>query len=208
MDETEDRTTDRIESPPARRRGRRLVAVATGTTLALGAGGVAYAASTDPTPTPSTSAPSDGVPGEDVPGVDRPPHGPEGSGGFGGFGVLHGEAVVETADGSYGTVATQRGTVDSISDESITVTSEDGYTETYVLDPAALENDDRGPAVDVAELAAGDEVVVMATVDGSTSTVERLIDLANLPAWLGPGGPHGHHLPDSAGDVAPETAAS
>ena len=71
------------------------------------------------------------------------------------------------------------------------------------------ETEDRGPAVDVAELAAGDEVVVvMATVDGSASTVERLIDLANLPAWLGPGGPHGHHLPDSAGDVAPETAAS
>ena len=74
------------------------------------------------------------------------------------------------------------------------------------------ETEDRGPAVDVAELAAGDEVVVvavvMATVDGSTPTVERLIDLANLPAWPGPGGPHGHHLPDSAGDVAPATAAS
>ncbi|MDQ3449854.1 MAG: hypothetical protein M3455_02910 [Actinomycetota bacterium] len=49
------------------------------------------------------------------------------------------------------------------------------------------ETEDRGPAVDVAELAAGDEVVmvVMATVDGSTSTVERLIDLANLPGLAG-----------------------
>ena len=67
---------------------------------------------------------------------------------------------METEDGTYETVATQRGTIDEITDDSVTVTSEDGYTATYVLDADALEPEDRGPMTDPADLAAGDEVMV------------------------------------------------
>jgi len=216
MDQNDDPTTDRsvIERPTSRHgRSRRLVAVATGTTIALGGGGIAYAATTEPTPTPSTTTPSEVTPDEDHPEGDRP-HGP--GGGFvgaGGFGVLHGELVVETEDGTYETVATQRGAIDEITDDSVTVTSEDGYTATYILDAEALETAHHGLATDPADLAAGDEVMVLAKVDGATATVQRLVDLANLPVWPGPGGPRGEHPsdatpPDAGTETAPDTATS
>ena len=217
MDQPEHLASDPVPAPnaPDRRRACRLAAVATGTTIALGAGGIAYAATTEPTPTPSNSAPGDTSPedGTEVAPDDRAdgdrPHGPHvGILGFGGM-PLHGEQVVETEDGTYETVATQRGTIDDITDDSLTVTSEDGYTATYVLDDSALEPDDRGPVTDPADLAVGDEVMVLATVDGTTSTVERLIDLADLPVPPGPGGPgerwHGEGpLDDDA--ATPETS--
>jgi hypothetical protein len=201
MDNPQDPTTE--EPNLIRSRTRRLVAVATGTTLALGAGGIAYAATSDPTPAPSSSTPSDVTPddesGEAAPDFDGDHadgawgHGPGVA--FGGVGALHGEFVVETSDGVYETVATQRGTIDEISADSLTVTSEDGYSKTYVLDSAALDSTDPGPVTDPADLAAGDEVVVTASVDGSTAMVTRVIDLANLPdhpPFGGPGGgPHG-----------------
>ncbi len=88
---------------------------------------------------------------------------------------------MESPDGGYETVATQRGTIDEISADSLTVTSGDGYSKTYVLDTSALDSSDRGPVTDPADLAVGDEVVVTASVDGTTATVTRVIDLANLP---------------------------
>lgn len=47
-------------------------------------------------------------------------------------GVLHGEAVVQTEDGTR-TVAVQRGEVTAISDTSITVRSADGYSATWTF---------------------------------------------------------------------------
>lgn len=199
---TDPREIDRAAARPDRRRSRRLIAVAAGTTIALGAGGVAYAAS-GTTPTPSDSAPAEVAP-EDLPDGVRP-HG--GLMHAGAFGMVHGEMVVETDDGSYETVATQRGTIDEITEDSITVTSEDGYTATYVLDETALESDHPAMA-DPADLAAGDEVMVMAGVDGSTKTVRSLVDLANLPVWAGPGERAERFSGDKAPEAAPDTSAS
>jgi hypothetical protein len=207
LDRTQDDpATDPIAAAPDRRRARRLVAVAAGTTIALGGGGIAYAATTDqtPTPTPSASTP------EEFEG--RGPHGPHVAigPGFGGM-PLHGEQVVETEDGTYQTIASQRGTIDEITEDTLVVTSEDGYTATYVLDADTLDGDDHpGPITDPADLAVGDEVMVMATIDSDTSTVHALIDLADLPdrpAFGGPG-PRLHDLPDEDDETAPETATS
>jgi hypothetical protein len=217
MDQPEQPTT--IEGPAQgheairsdRSRSRRLVAVAAGTTIALGAGGIAYAATTSPTPaTSSSSTPSEAMPDqEDQDGGEF--HGPGGFVGHGDFGVLHGEMVVETEDGTYETVATQRGTIDEITDDSVTVTSEDGYTRTYVIDSTQLETD-RGPTADPADLAVGDEVMVMAKVDGSTATVRHILDLANLPERPMPGGPgwrgHGDGPPAAGSETVPDTAPS
>lgn len=213
MDDTIEQQTNRTEqSGRSERAGRtrRLVAVAAGTTIALGAGGVAYAATTTPEPTPSTTeeatpgaVPDDGTTHEH----GRPPMG----GGLmaGGPAMLHGEAVVETDDGVYETVLSQRGTVDAISDDTLTVTSEDGFTQDYVLDTAALEEADRGPATDLSAIAVGDEVVVMATVDGSTATVQHLVEPPSDGALGGPGGPgHGPHGDRPDGLVPPDAENS
>lgn len=208
-------TMDPAEAGPDRRRSRRLVAVATGTTIALGAGGIAYAATSDPIPTPSNTAPDEVTPQDESEDPAAPEHSIDGHGpvgGFAGFGALHGEYVVETEDGVYQTVATQRGTIDEITDDSITVTSEDGYTATYVLDADALDSADRpGPMADPADLAVDDEVVVTASVENTTATVTRLIDVATLPTVRpgpGHGGPRSEHLPDRDESAPPDTETS
>lgn len=79
---------------------------------------------------------------------------------------LHGEFVVPNGADGYTTELTQSGTVTAISATSITVRSEDGYTQTYVIPNAA------GSAN--APVAVDDEVVVRATRDGQTATVTSI----------------------------------
>ena len=55
---------------------------------------------------------------------------------------LHGEFVVPDGAGGYNTVLTQTGTVTAISPTSITVRSEDGFSQTYVI-PARLATRER-----------------------------------------------------------------
>lgn len=92
---------------------------------------------------------------------------------------LHGEFVVPNGAGGYTTELTQTGTVTAISATSITVKSEDGYSQTYVI-PAGSAG---------APFAVDDQVVVHATRDGQTATVTNI---GNPPQGgpLGPGGPH------------------
>ena len=102
-------------------------------------------------------------PGGHGPGQRGPGLGPEG-------GLLHGEVVVEASDGVYETKRMQRGEVTVVSATSITVVSEDGYSATYAIDADTESTRDReqGPAQ------VGDAVHVMASVDGSTVTAERI----------------------------------
>jgi hypothetical protein len=79
---------------------------------------------------------------------------------------LHGEFVVADGTGSYTTELTQIGTVTSISPTSITVRSEDGFSQTYVI-PHAAGNAGAPFAVD-------DQVVVHATRNGQTATVTTI----------------------------------
>ena len=138
---------DTIEQPdPARGAGRRraIYTAALATGLALGGFGIANAQ----TDTPDTTSP---------PAADEAPAPPDGDGdgferrfamkggpGFGmmgGRGVLHGEFVVPDGDGEgYRTSVVQRGTVTAVDGSSVTVRSEDGFTETYTVDDDTLVN--------------------------------------------------------------------
>ena len=84
--------------------------------------------------------------------------------------MLHGEGVIEEADGSFVTVRTQEGDVTAASATSITVKSADGYVSTYSLnDQTLLERDGEDAAPKV-----GDTVHVRATVTGSTATADMV----------------------------------
>jgi hypothetical protein len=79
---------------------------------------------------------------------------------------LHGEYVVTNGAGGYTTELTQTGTVAAISATSISVRSEDGYTQTYVIPKTA--NSAGAP------FAVDDQVVVRATRTGQTATVTNI----------------------------------
>jgi hypothetical protein len=79
---------------------------------------------------------------------------------------LHGEFVVPDGGGGYSTVLTQTGAVAAISPTSITVRSDDGYSQAYVIPDTAGHA--RVP------FAAGDHVVVRATRNGQTVTVTNI----------------------------------
>jgi hypothetical protein len=79
---------------------------------------------------------------------------------------LHGEFVVPDGAGGSTTVLTQTGAVTALSPTSITVRSDDGYNQTYVI-PVADGNANVPFAVD-------DHVVVRATRNGQTVTVMNI----------------------------------
>ncbi|MEV0290586.1 MULTISPECIES: hypothetical protein [unclassified Kribbella] len=134
------------------------------------AGGVAWASSgADPTPTPSPSASPSTTP--DKP--NEPGKGGLHRGQFGLGGALHGEFVVKKDDGSYQTVATQRGEVTAVSKESITVKSEDGYSRTYTLTEDTLVNAARDGIDDVKT---GNKVSVLAVVADGKATATSVND--------------------------------
>jgi hypothetical protein len=79
---------------------------------------------------------------------------------------LHGEFVVSDGVGGYSTELTQTGTITAISPTSITVRSEDGFSQTYVI-PSTAGNAG-------APFATDDRVVVRATRNGQTATVTNI----------------------------------
>ncbi|MFD2080936.1 hypothetical protein SAMN05421678_104383 [Actinopolymorpha cephalotaxi] len=130
-----------------------------------------------------------GLPGES----DR--FGPRrfGPGGFGpgGLGLagraLHGEFVVAKPGGGYQTVASQRGSVQSVSSTAVTVKSTDGYTHTYVVDAKTRVNALREG---IGSIKKDQQVAVVATVSGTTSTAVQIVDLADRgmgKQWRHPG---------------------
>ncbi|WP_459707855.1 hypothetical protein [Actinophytocola sp. KF-1] len=75
----------------------------------------------------------------------------------------------------------QTGEVTEVTDDSITAKSEDGYTKTYVVD------DDTQMADDIAK---GDDVTIIATTEGSTTTAESVMEMGAMPQRRnGDGGP-------------------
>jgi hypothetical protein len=78
---------------------------------------------------------------------------------------LHGEFVVPDGASGYTTVVTQTGKVTAISPTSITVRSEDGFSQTYVIPQ---------PAGGAAPFAVDDQVTVHATRTGQTATVTNI----------------------------------
>lgn len=93
--------------------------------------------------------------------------GPRGGGmlGMSGGSTLHGEYVVEN-DGDYVTMATQTGEVTAVSDDSITLTSDDGFVRTYTLSgDTVVRGLSRGSTAS-AQVEAGAVVGIAATKSG------------------------------------------
>jgi hypothetical protein len=107
-------------------------------------------------------------------GPGHPPGGPGGPppGMFGpgpdavGETSVHGEYVVADGHGGYRTVLTQTGRITELSATSITVRSDDGYVQTYVMPPSA------GAAN--APFAVDDQVIIRASRDGQQATVTSI----------------------------------
>jgi hypothetical protein len=173
-------------SPRPRRWGLRETAAAVGVAALIAAfGGAAIYAATEGSPH-SFGAPHQAVgPGGGMPGGMGGPGGQHGAiGGPSPAAVgstsLHGEFVVPDGSGGYSTMLTQTGTVTAISPTSITVRSEDGYSQTY-----GIPNTEGNAG---APFAMDDRVVVRATRNGQTATITN-IGNAQQGEPLGPGGP-------------------
>lgn len=117
--------------PPAWSTRTTLAAVGIAAVLAAGGGLVIYAA---------TSGSHNAGPGHmnGAPGWNGPAGGPGGPGAMGGPGdlprSLHGEYVVPDGNGGFASELTQTGAVTAVSDTTIAVRSDDGYSRTYALD--------------------------------------------------------------------------
>ena len=146
--------------------------------LALASSASAGSASPSPTSSGTTTSPT---PGQQGPGAgQRGPGQPRLWRGFGGGlggglgGVLHGTGVIKKTDGSFQSIAVQRGFVTAVSATSISVKSLDGFPATYVVSSTTKINGRNGKIADIKK---GNEVAVQATVTSGTSTASRIIDL-------------------------------
>ena len=151
--------------PSPRRWGLRETAAAMGVAAVIAAlGGAAIYAATDGSshsfgPPHQAFRPGGGMPGGQ--------HGAVGPGpGAVGATSLHGEFVVPDGAGGYRTELTQTGTITAITTTSITVRSDDGYSQTYVIPNAAVNAD--------APFAVHEGVVLRATRNGQTATVTTI----------------------------------
>ena len=109
------------------------------------------------------------------PGGFGGPGGFAGRGGPGGMTVmreaLHGDFVVADPAGGYVTERSQTGTITELSATSVTLTSKDGYKQTYTLDSNTAKT---------GSPKSGDNVTVIAKVQGTTATATSLGEAQQL----------------------------
>lgn len=154
-------------------RGRAVIAATTAVVLALG-GTVAYAATSQgssdgPGASPSASASPDGR-------GDRQGHGgpwfrPGGD-------AVHGEATVKDRDtGEWVVRSWQRGTVEKVDGDRVTVKSEDGTSWTWTVDDdtAVLTDSGSGSGSGADALKKGDTVYVAGSRSGDARTATRVL---------------------------------
>jgi hypothetical protein len=166
--------------------GRPLILAGVAVTALLAGAGVAMAA-TSGSPASGTAAASTagGTVATPSPSARSafPHQGRPGGFGFGfgaPFGAVHGQFVVPRSGGGYQTIDTQRG--------SVTVKSADGFSKTYQV-VSSTNVDARRDGI--ATVKTGHQVMVTATVSGSTDTAVSILDLNLLPAMHG--GPGWNH---------------
>ncbi len=94
---------------------------------------------------------------------------------------MHGTVVVPKSGGGYQTVAFQNGKVTAVSSTSITLRSADGYSHTYQVTSSTMVNAQRDG---IGSIKNGNQVMVDATVSGSTTTAVRIVDLSLLQQGL------------------------
>ncbi|MBI3215469.1 MAG: hypothetical protein HYZ38_16715 [Mycobacterium sp.] len=100
-----------------------------------------------------------------------PPGGPgAGPDGFGASGdmssALHGQFVVSDGHGGYRTELTQIGTVTDISGTAVTARSDDGFTQTYVIDTETRKSPQ--------PIKAGDKATIRAVTQDGVNTAKTL----------------------------------
>ena len=128
---------------------------------------------------------------------------------------LHGEHVVRKGDGGFETRLTQQGAIEAVSSVSITVRSEDGFSQTYAINagteitklppPAADGTSPRDSAdkrlkptdATAADLRTGEQVRIKGVKDGSGITAGHIA--AGAPGLQGPGNGVGKGLGYGAG---------
>ncbi len=89
--------------------------------------------------------------------------------------LLHGEHVVRTPEGEYREMVLHNGTIEAVDAGGITVTSEDGYTQTYVITDGTTIRIDRDEATADA-LTVGQSVRVAADADGTAVHIGSLTE--------------------------------
>ncbi|MEJ1180031.1 MULTISPECIES: hypothetical protein [unclassified Pseudarthrobacter] len=151
---------------------------------------IAWSATDSPSPSPSESAPGKQDKKQDK--AERPQH-------------LHSESVVKKADGTFETHLSQQGTVEAVSETSVTVKSEDGFTQSYAVNaetkiikfpapaadgsPATGEDGKRlkPSEVTIAEIATGESVRVSGVKSGDSATADKIVEGAGTGPGLGLG---------------------
>ena len=178
--------------------------------LALTGTGAAIAWSADsPSPSPSASGKANG---QDKPKAAKPDKSQRPQ-------ELHSESTVKKSDGTFETVLAQHGTVEAVNETSVTVKSEDGFTQSYAINADTRIVKVPAPAADgtpptgedgkrlkpsdvaIAEIAVGETVRVSGVKSGSDVTARQLVEGAGsgpglgLGKGLGKGHGHGRPLP-------------
>ncbi|MBB6403490.1 hypothetical protein HNP00_000789 [Arthrobacter sp. AZCC_0090] len=183
--------------------GLRKALIAGGIAVVLSGGGVAavwaagqiipsyVGAAPTSTASPGTTAPATPSPG-------NAKHFPVLPRGFAGPGI-HGEFTVKNKDGTFTTMVTQRGTVQSVSAANISVKSDDGFTQSYAITSsttivkyptAGTGTQGRRPSlqtIKATDLKTGDTVAISGTKSGTTVTANRIIS-GTLPVAPNGGG--------------------
>lgn len=179
-------------------RSRKRAAIAGIALVGVGglAGGIAATASSAGASSagPVASTPSPVPTGQPA----RPGHGfgPGFGGGLLGIGgrIEHGSAVVKDRAGTTKTVDLQNGKVTAVSDTALTVKSDDGFSQSYVVVAATrVTKDWQGSTA--SSIKTGDTVMVIATETGGQHQATLIAD--------GVGGPRGHGAFKHFGDRGP-----
>ncbi|MFD5016976.1 hypothetical protein [Streptomyces chartreusis] len=165
-----------------RRSGRAKAVTAAATVAALTLGGtVAYAATSSGSG--DGASPSASGPASPSPGTPGERHGPGMRFGLGGGGV-HGESTVKDREsGEWVVRIWQRGTVEKVDGDRVTVKSEDGaeWTWTVGSDTAVRHDGDKGSGT--GDLKNGDDIFVVGTrADDDTRTADRVL-AGNWKEW-------------------------
>lgn len=163
-------------------RARAVTAAATVAVLALG-GTVAYAATSSGSgegASPSAAgASSSASPSPDGPGGR---HG-HGMFGFGGGGV-HGEATVKDPDsGEWIVRIWQRGTIEKVDGDQVTVKSEDGASWTWTVDGDATVRHDGDESSGTEALKKGEDIFVVGTRSGDDTRTASRVFSGNWEEW-------------------------
>lgn len=96
---------------------------------------------------------------------------------MGGSHPLHASMVIEDASGDPVTVLMQTGEVKSVSATSVTVTSSDGYSHTYVIDEQTrVASPDSSSIGDIDGISDGDSVSVVGQDEGDGTTARLLVE--------------------------------